>query len=311
MQRVRVGIIGVGNLGSRHAKLAAGVPAVELVGVMDTDGQRAEQVAALVNTRSFDTVDALFAEVDAVFIVTPTCTHAELALRAFDAGLHVFVEKPIAQTPDQARAMIRSAATTRRQLQVGHVERFNPAVVGMTRVVTEPRFIEAHRLGPLAPQVRDVGVVLDLMIHDLDLILWLVGEPVERVESVGVAVLTPHEDIANARIRFAGGCIANVTASRVTPEPQRKMRIFQPDAYLSLDFTAKRLEVYRKEGPGTGMAGIQRTVQELDLHNALEQEIASFAQCVVTGEPPRVTGADGLAALELATLITEQVSAGV
>src|ERR1051326_2729340 len=237
MNRLRVGIVGVGHLGALHAKMFSQIPTAELVGVVDADSARAGLVAGEVRTRAFPTYQELLKNVQAVSIVTPTSTHFELARMAIDAGIHVFVEKPITTTTEQAETLVNLSRSRNVTVQVGHIERFNPALLALEKYKINPMFVESHRLAQFNPRGTDVAVVLDLMIHDIDIILSLVRSPVERIEANGVAVVSNSIDIANARLQFANGCVANVTASRISQKKMRKMRLFQRDAYISVDFS--------------------------------------------------------------------------
>jgi len=303
VESLAVSVIGVGHLGQHHARIYAELPDVELKAVVDTDKARGEEIASARGCAALTDYRDL-ADVKAVSVVTPTTSHHEIAKYFLERGIAVLVEKPIALKPDEARDLIETAVASGAVLQVGHIERFNRAVQDLRAIIKQPRFIEAHRLGPYKPRVKDVGVVQDLMIHDIDLILELVGSPIERVEAVGVNVLSPSEDIANARLHFANGCIANVTASRITPEPMRKIRIFQSDAYFSLDYAKQQVEYYHKKG-----LGIQHDVLPTEKGEPLRDELIDFVDCVRTGRPPEVPGEAGLRALELTIAILDDIAA--
>ena len=306
---LRVGVIGVGYLGRLHAQKLAAMPDVRLVGVTDADPARGRTVARETGTAFYERQDLLLRDVEAATIAVPTTAHHAVALAALRAGAHILLEKPIAATVREGRAVVREAERTRRVLQIGHLERFNPAVAAAASLLREPRFIECHRLGPFGGRGTDVDVVLDLMIHDIDLILSFVRSPIARVHAVGVPVISPNIDIANARLTFAGGCVANLTASRVSARKQRKIRIFQEDAYVSMDFVEHQIQIYRRtfpQGPG-GPAEISGELLETQKGDALRDEIASFLECVRTGAVPRVTGADGLVALETAFRILRRM----
>ena len=315
MEPVRIGVVGVGALGKIHAKLYKGLAGVELVGVHDAQPAAAAALAAELGVAAFPSVAALLERVEGVSVAVPTDRHHGTVLPILAAGRHVLVEKPIAASVAEAREMVAAAAEHRQVLAVGHVERFNPVVECLDRTPGEARFIEAARLAPyppprpgLPPRGTEVSVVLDLMIHDLDLILHLVRAPVRQVDAVGVAILSATEDIANARILFGNGCVANVTASRVSQERLRKIRVFKTTAYLSLDFGAKTGETVT-----LGPQGLVREPVPVEEANALERELAEFARCIAecrrTGVPPvpRVSGEAGLAALELAELIHAKI----
>ncbi|HEY6191093.1 MAG TPA: Gfo/Idh/MocA family oxidoreductase [Bacteroidota bacterium] len=317
MSRLRVGVIGVGHLGSLHAKMLSGIPEALLVGVLDADRSRADAIAAETGAASFGTPGELLGSVEAVIIAAPTSEHFELARRAVDAGVHLFVEKPMTTTVAQARTLVDLARAKNLKLQVGHIERFNPALLALEKYRLAPMFIESHRLAQFNPRGTDVAVVLDLMIHDIDIIVSLVRSPVAEIEANGVAVVSDTIDIANARIRFENGCVANVTASRISQKKMRKMRLFQKDAYISIDFSEGAAEVFRlrndgdaEEGNNTLLLGeiesgaVKRKIvyeqPEVKEVNALQHELERFIRAVQRDEEPAVTGEEGLRALQLA-----------
>lgn len=303
----RVAVIGAGHLGKHHARIYRhDIEEAELACVIDASEDTARSVADQHGVAWGRTFEDIPDGVEAVSVVTPTETHRDIAMALMERGLHVMVEKPMAMNVEQADAMNAVAERTGRVLQVGHVERFNSAVMALQDYLEVPRFVESHRLAPFSPRVKDIGVILDLMIHDLDLILTLVGSEIESIDAVGVPVLTAHEDIANARINFKSGCVANVTVSRVSLEPMRKIRIFQKDAYYSLDYSAQELQVFRREFTDEGRPRITHETVGMDKHDALTMELKSFLHCVRTGERPKVSGEDGRNALALAASITEQ-----
>lgn len=306
---LRVGVIGVGYLGRLHAQKMASFDDVVLVGVCDADPERGKAVAEEFGTSFRTDTRKLLREVDAVSIAVPTIAHFRVAMEAIRAGVHVLLEKPIAATVREGRALVREAAARRQVFQIGHLERFNPAVISAASVLKEPRFVECHRLGIFGGRGTDVDVVLDLMIHDIDLILSFVRSPVARIQAVGVPVISPNIDIANARLSFANGCVANVTASRVSARKQRKIRIFQEDAYLAMDFVEHTIQIYRRVFP-KGQGGTPEITGELletEKGDVLRDEIRSFVDCARTGAAPRVSGADGLAALEVAFRILRKM----
>ncbi len=317
MDKVKIGVIGVGALGKHHARLYAALPEVEFVGVYDRDAATAERVAAEYQTRAFATVEELAAAVDGLSVAVPTDKHHAAVTPLLEAGKHILVEKPLTTTVAEGRELVALAAARHLILQVGHVERFNPVLECLDRSPGEARFIEAHRLAPyppprpgLLPRGTEVSVVLDLMIHDLDILLYLVRSPVAQVDAVGVPILSRTEDIANARIQFANGCVANVTASRVSQEAMRKIRVFKTQAYLSLDYGTKTGEtVFLHE-----RKLVRQEIPVVDA-NALQLQLADFARCISeaknTGIPPqpRVSGEDGLQALALAETILERIRA--
>jgi predicted dehydrogenase len=306
---LRVGVIGVGYLGRLHAQKLASFDDVVLVGVCDVDPERGKAVAEEFGTSFRTDTRQLLREVDAVSIAVPTIVHFRVAMDAIRAGVHVLLEKPIAATVREGRGLVREAAARRLVFQIGHLERFNPAVLSAASVLKEPKFIECHRLGMFGGRGADVDVVLDLMIHDIDLILSFVRSPVARIHAVGVPVISPNIDIANARLSFANGCVANVTASRVSVRKQRKIRIFQEDAYVSMDFVEHNIQIYRRIFPQgqEGMPEITGELLETEKGDALRDEIRSFVDCARTGSTPRVSGADGLAALEVAFRILRKM----
>ncbi len=309
---LKTAVIGVGSLGQHHARVYANKPNVELVAVVDASPERAQEIAARHNTQALDSIDDLdLNALDAASVVVPTKDHYEVAEKLMTHGVHCLVEKPITLTASQGRELCRLADEHGVVLQVGHIERFNPAVVALAGVLTHPLFIETHRLGPPTPRVQDVGVVLDLMIHDLDLIMALVQSEVLSFDAVGVPVLTGREDIANVRLRFGSGCVANVTASRVTAGKQRKIRFFQQDSYVSLDYMAPSLEVYRKMPGPDGAAKIEYQQVEIVEREPLEAELSSFLDAVRGEHPPLVTGQDGVRALELAEQIAASIASQV
>ena len=306
--RTRVAVVGVGYLGRFHAEKYAAEPGVELVGVVDSDTERAREVAARFGCRAFSDARELYGLVDCASVVVPTPLHRDVGTGLLEAGIDVLVEKPIAATLEEARALVRVAEQRSRILQVGHLERFNPAMRAVAEVLTRPRFLECHRLAPFVERGTDVDVVLDLMIHDLDVILSMMTSPVAAVEAVGVPVITSSPDIANARIRFADGAIANVTASRVSFKRERKLRIFQHDTYISLDYGEKRLRICRRgQAPPGGLAPIEVEERIVEGEDALAEEIRAFLAAVRTRQAPLVSGREGLRAVELAYQVRERV----
>ena len=307
MQKIRTAVIGVGYLGRFHAQKYAQAAGCELLAVVDSRAEARESVAAELATRALDYRE-LLGGVDAVSVVTPTPVHFAIARDFLAAGAHVLVEKPITETAEQARELIALAARAKRILQVGHLERFNSAILAAEPHLRSPRFIECHRLAPYRERGTDVNVVLDLMIHDIDIVQTIVGAPIVNIDAVGTPVFSEEIDIANARLRFANGCIANATASRVSMKTERKLRIFEDDAYLSLDLQQKILTLIKKRPAGeAGALPVTIEEQSLEPGDALKAEIESFLDCIRTGKPPVVSGEAGLRALETATRITEQV----
>jgi predicted dehydrogenase len=301
---LRIAVIGVGHLGRHHARILAARPEVTLVGVADINAARAEEVAASVGTRVLvGGVDA--DSVDAVVVAVPTEVHAEIAVPLLRRGIATLVEKPLARTIDEADALINAAREGGSVLAVGHSERFNPAVTAALPHITRPGFVEVHRLGTPPGRSLDIDVVFDLMIHDLDVLLATVGGEVTSIEAVGVPVLTPRVDIANARLRFASGCIANITASRISRDRVRKVRFFQPHSYVSIDYASQELELWGLRPDGAGSARIEGGKVEIPRGEPLELELMDFIEAVTQRRAPRVSGEDGRRALALAQRITE------
>ncbi|MBM3536562.1 MAG: Gfo/Idh/MocA family oxidoreductase [Alphaproteobacteria bacterium] len=309
--RIRTAVIGLGHFGTFHAEKYARLPQSRLVAVVDADAERAQKAARKLGTEALTDYRQLFGKVDAVSIVVPTQMHFDVALACLRAGIHVLVEKPITETLEQADDLIRAAAEVRRVLQVGHLQRFLLQRLGADTVINDPLYIESTRIAPYKPRGTDVGVTLDLMIHDIDLVLALVRSPIVLLDAVGAPVVSQTEDIANTRLRFASGCVANITASRVSLKTERKMRIFQRDAYVSLDLHNRKFAVMRK-GTGKswfpGLPPIDRVEKNFGEGDDLEAEIGSFLEAVATGRPPLVTGEDGRRALDAAMQITASLN---
>ena len=313
---LRVAVVGVGHLGKHHARILSALSGVELAAVVDTNRARAAEIAAANGTRAAFDYRELLGQVDAVTIAVPTELHCAIALPFLKAGVPVLVEKPIARSLEEADRMIEAAADAGVVLAVGHTERFNPALAAARPIVTDPRFIEIHRLGTFPERSLDIDVVFDLMIHDLDVVLSLVDSDVESVEAVGVPVITNRVDIANARLRFANGCIVNLTASRISRDRVRKIRFFQPSAYLSIDYATQKVEVYRlvkgsgptSLDPAQGKPSIEGGELDVVSEEPLKRELADFVDAVVTRRAPRVTGEAGRRALALAQEITDKIA---
>ena len=304
-QEISIGVAGVGAIGQNHARVLSQLPGVKLTGIYDIDQARAAELAGACGTRAATSLAELASWTDAVTIATPTVFHYETAMVLLEAGKHILIEKPITDNTEQALELADLARAKSLVLQVGHIERFNPVMSLLEAHLTSPRFIEAHRLSPFPNRSIDIGVVLDLMIHDIEIVLNLVRSPVASVDAVGVPVLTRREDIANARLRFENGCVANLTASRISPERLRKLRVFQGDAYLSLDYQAQEGKIYRRDG----MAIVcEDVVVEKD--EPLKLELAAFADCARHGLRPRVGGREAAAALDLAMRITRLIGEG-
>jgi predicted dehydrogenase len=301
---LRAAVIGVGYLGAFHAEKYAGLAGVRLVGVVDADPARAGEIGRRYGTRAFSDHRQVLGEVDCVSLAVPTAAHFSLASDLLAHGVDVLVEKPISETAAQGLRLVELAEAHGCILQVGHLERFNPAIRSLSGIITRPRFIECHRLAPFVERGTDVDVIRDLMIHDLDVILSVVDSPVERIEAVGVPVLSETVDIANVRLRFANGAIANITASRVALKRERKIRFFQADAYVSVDYGDRRLRVCRRlPGDGGALPAIDVSEQSFDGADPLFDEIEAFVHAVRTRERPLVDGATAVRALEVAERI--------
>lgn len=314
MTRLRTAVVGVGYLGAFHAQKYAALPDVELVGVVDCDPLRAREVAAACGCPAFNDHRVLFGQVDAVSVVVPTRHHFQIARDFLSNGVHVLVEKPITTVVEQADELVALADAQQLVLQVGHLERFNPVLLAAAEKVDTPLFVESVRIAPFGPRGTDVNVVLDLMIHDIELIQYLVKSPVVSIDAVGAPVFTGEEDIANARIRFENGCVANVTASRVSLKSERKMRVFQRDAYLILDFQNRKLLVASRREDDQQQGAIlqlQMREQQLGQSDALLAEITSFVEAITTGQEPLVSGSTGRMALETALKINAALSRGM
>ncbi len=318
---LKIGLAGVGHLGKIHLKCIKEANNLELVGCFDTNAQVAKDAATKFETNAFTDLDNLLDQIDILDIVTPTITHFELAKKAIEKGKHVFIEKPLTHTLAEAETLVKLCRKNQVQVQVGHVERFNPAFISIDAKKLNPRFVEAHRLATFNPRGTDVSVVLDLMIHDLDILLSLVDSEVKSVQASGVAVVSETPDICNARIEFENGCVANLTASRISMKQMRKVRFFQKDAYISLDFLEKKSEIirlYDEENPNrptadgmtldtnTGKKHIHFESPSIEPINAIKEELSSFANAIENNTLPEVSIYDGYKALKLAhQIITE------
>jgi predicted dehydrogenase len=305
-KKIRVAVVGTGEFGRNHVRVYGEMAGVELVGIVDQDAERVEKTAQEFRTKSFQGIEELQGKVDAVTVAVPTVAHAEVGSRLLEMGIDVLVEKPMASTIAEADQLLQSAAKHKRILQVGHVERFNPAVLSVEPIVKRPLFFEVHRLGVFTARSLDVDVIFDLMIHDLDILLALVKEQVTEVKAVGIPVLTNKVDIAHARLEFSGGAVANVTASRVSTERVRKMRFFQEHEYISLDYArrdALRVGV-KKPGPSPefGFEKLAASATE-----PLQAELEAFVEAVRTRKSPKTDGAAGKAALELASSVMASI----
>lgn len=319
----KIALLGTGHLGKIHLKCILATECWELAGFYDPDDKNAASAIAQYGTKRFKSLDKLLAEVDAVDIVTPTPTHFKLATKAMRAGKHVFIEKPVTETVSEGKKLLQLAEQQGVKVQVGHVERFNPAYLAIRDMVLNPMFIESHRLAAFQPRGTEVSVILDLMIHDLDLVLHLVKSPVAKVSASGVAVLSHTPDIANVRVEFANGAVANLTASRISMKQMRKMRLFQPDHYLSLDFLEKNAQIVRlfaqdatdlppqeqlmEFETNAGKKWLQLQMPETPPVNAIQRELETFHESIVQDSEPVVTLHDGFAALQLAHRILKEI----
>lgn len=302
MKVLRTGVIGVGHLGKHHARIYHQLEGVTLAGVADVDEKAGRKIAGKYGCPFFTDYKELLNHCDAVSLVTPTPFHYELAKVVLNAGKHLLIEKPITETADQAKELVETAERNNLILQVGHIERFNPAIRALEPHLNNPRFIEVHRLAPYQPRGTDVGVVLDLMIHDIDIVMHLVPSPIREIQAVGVDVLTPHEDIANVRLAFENGCVANVSTSRISFKEMRKIRLFQPDCYISLDYKKQDGIIYRREN-----GKILHKPIPLEKEEPLLLELKSFIECVQDSKDPLVTGEHGKRALDVGMEIVRQI----
>ncbi len=330
MTKLRLAVVGTGHLGRIHARLASGLDEIELVGVVDPVLENREQVAAETGVPAFESIHELFGLANAAVVATPTTTHTDVAKHLLQGGLHLLIEKPLTPTVAEADHLVTLAKRQQLTLQVGHVERFNPALTSVIGKLDDPKFIEARRCSGYTFRSTDIGVVLDLMIHDIDVVLSLVQSPVTRVEALGISVLGDHEDIVNARLHFASGCVANLTASRVSYTPQRAMQVITPTSAATIDFAARRStliepgrEVLSREFDASSIDETQKshlrehlfddllTRRELPAleTNAIEQELLDFAAAIRTGTNPQVTGHAGREAVAVAEQVLEQVAA--
>ena len=322
-KKLRIGLVGVGHLGTFHLKLLNEIKTANLIGFYDIDLEKARKISDEYNVRAYNSLESLLEDVEALSIVTPTNLHYSVAKIALEKGKHVFIEKPFTETIPQAKELISISEKNNLKIQIGHIERFNPAILSLESYNLQPLFIESHRLDQFKPRGVDVAVVLDLMIHDIDLILSLVKSQVDRVEANGVAIISDSVDIANARITFKSGVVANVTASRISQKKMRKMRIFQKDAYISIDFQQGFSEVFRLADEneksndlavnlgqiekGKVKRNIVYEQPEIKEVNALKYELELFIDSVINDKPPVVSALDGLHALEVAEMILDQI----
>ncbi|MCM8801540.1 MAG: Gfo/Idh/MocA family oxidoreductase [Candidatus Omnitrophica bacterium] len=302
MDKIKIGVVGVGHLGSIHARIYKEINNCFLVGICDVDEKRLKQVAKELGVEGYKDYHELFGKVEAVSIAVPTQLHYQIAKDFLKNKISVLVEKPFTNNLKDADSLIELAKKNNLILQVGHIERFNSAFLAVQKIIHQPRFIECHRLSPFTGRSLDVGVVLDLMIHDIDIVLGLVNSPIKSVEALGVSVLTKFEDIANARITFKNGCIANLTASRISEEPIRKIRIFQKDAYISLDYRNAQASVYKKKDNK-----ITKEDLPIEKEEPLKKELKSFIKCVKENRKPLISGELAKEALRVALEIQKRI----
>lgn len=306
--KLRVAVIGVGYLGRFHSLIYSRMPDVDLVGVVDPNADRANAVGAEAGCAAFTDSAELVEQVDAVSIVAPTTVHLQVAEPFLRRGVHVMLEKPIAATRVQGEEIVRLADQSGATLQIGHLERFNAGIMALAERISEPRYVEAQRMGGFTERATDVDVVSDLMIHDIDIILSLMGSEIRQISAVGTPVLTPHVDIASARLEFASGAVANVVASRVSDKMTRRIRVFQPSGYLSLDFVDQTIDIaYPRAVPGTERPEIVRERIQVEPVKPLDRELAAFVECVRSGRPPLVDGRVGLEALDVALKVQSSI----
>lgn len=303
-QKIKCGVVGVGYLGQHHARIYASMTdSVEFVGIFDNDSVRAHEIASKHGTKVFESPEALAKECDAISVVTPTNYHCEVAVPLLEAGCHLLIEKPLCVTLDEATTILEAAQKNDRLVQVGHIEHFNPVMSYMEDVVNNPRYITTERLAPFNPRGTEVGVVLDLMIHDIGLVLALTKSEVERIDAVGFSVLTKTEDIANARLLFKNGAVANLNVSRISETKKREIRVFQPDAYLSMDFMNQQGHAVSK-----GSEGLSREDLPVEKAEPLALELRSFVDSIVNHRDPKVGASLGRSALEVALEVTTKVA---
>ncbi len=307
--RIRCGVAGTGSLGQHHARIYASLPGAELAGIFEPDDARAAEICGRHGCRRFATLEEMAERCDAVSVVVPTNHHAAVALPLLAKGVHLLIEKPLCVTMEEAARILDAAAKADRIVQVGHIEHYNPVMSFLEKAVSEPRYITAERLAPFTPRGTEVGVVLDLMIHDIGIVLQLANSPVERIDAVGVSVVTRTEDIANARIAFRNGCVANLSASRVSLKKNREIRVFQTGGYLSIDFMQQKGHTVRVDPAAEG--GFAKEDLPIEKGEPLAIELGSFVACVRDRATPKVGGELGRTALEVALRITEQIRAGM
>ncbi|MDE2039069.1 MAG: Gfo/Idh/MocA family oxidoreductase [Elusimicrobia bacterium] len=306
--KIRVAVIGAGRIGTHHARILSKLPDVELAAVCDTNLWRAQLAAWKSNTMAVRDYRDAFGRADAVVVAVPTPHHFEVGMAALQAGRHCLIEKPLASSVEEARQLLAKSSEAKVVLQVGHVERFNPAVLEAIKHIRNPRFITVERLGPYDPRVGHIGVVMDLMIHDLDILLTLVGSEVESLEAIGAHLLSDHEDIANVRVRFKNGCVADLTASRISLQKCRKLRVFQKESYISLDYANSSLKIYRRKVPVIkSLKDVEILAPKLDKTEPLRNEHLHWLECIRHNRKPWPSGERGVEALKLALQVSEEL----
>lgn len=303
MEKLKVGVVGVGHLGAIHAKVYSSLDNVRLIGVCDCNLQRAMEIGERFDVPSYADYEELFDKAEAVSVVVPTSLHYNIAKDFLNNKIHALIEKPVTKTLSEADELIEIADRNKLILQVGHIERFNSAVLAIESYLKKPKFIECQRLGPFHKRVQDVGVVLDLMIHDIDIVLGLIKKDVVNIEAVGLSTVSSHEDVANVRLTFENGTIADITASRVTKDAVRKMRIFQEDSYISLDYITQEAALFKKTD-----SSLLKEKIKIKKEEPLRKELESFVECVRTGKKPIVSGIEGKQALQVALEIIKKIN---
>lgn len=310
LEKIKVAVVGVGSLGQHHARVYSEMEEVVLVGVVDPDLERAKDIASKFHCRAYPDLASLYGQIDAASVVVPTSLHHAVSKPLLEQGIHLLLEKPITTTLEEADDLITLAKRTGAMLQVGHIEQFNTGVVMLKKHLHQPRFIECHRVAPFVGRGTDVHVILDLMIHDIDIILSLVSANLQEIRAVGTSVLTQMIDIANVRLAFSDGCVANITASRISLEKLRKIRVFQTDAYFSLDYTNQKMQVCRRKIQADGTPEITSALISTEKEEPLKGELSSFIGSIRSGEIPKVSGEDGRRALDIALQIVDLIQHG-
>jgi len=307
-KKMRFGVIGAGKIGNFHTRTLAKMPEVELVGVSDVDMLRAQTLAWNYNAVAYNKFEDLFHQVDALVVAVPTQFHAQIAIKAMEHGIHCLVEKPITDSVEDARKLMAASEKHDVILQVGHVERFNPAVVEAMKHIKDPLYISMERMGPYDPRVSSIGVTLDLMIHDLDILLSMVNSPVESVDAIGASVLSKHDDISNARIRFRNGTVADLTASRITFERLRRMRVYQDETYVSVDYISSKIKIYKKKNdPPKTLKDIEIISPKIEKKEPIKEELYHLIDCINNSKKPVPSGEKGLNALKIALEVTDKL----